>query len=362
METNQLVYFSNKKTLVSFILSLFVFFIHFSVFSAFSAAGSTMKNVLDFFYAFTYVAVPLYFVISGVLFYRDYTPRKTLYKWKKRFFSLCIPYLFWNTFWLVLALLGNYTPLGAFTGGCRTELTLQAVLRGVFLHEFFTPFWFIQYLIVFTLFCPVIWFLVAHKVIGMTVIILYFIANIGVDCLGISTLWINTSLFYYLIGAWIGIHGFDEFTSKKSGKLSRLLVLLFILCCVFFFYTVRFPAPFLTKLQPIVKIVACYSFWGGCDAFSIQNCPQFMKDSFLIYALHSFVGASISKILVMLFPSGQMFLGICAVLSFVGTIAVILILGGLLERYAPGIKRLVTGRESRKGRISSTKRKELVSR
>ena len=77
-------FFSNKKTVIQFVLSLLVFYIHFRVFSTFEYTTKPLSTLLDALMSLTSVAVPLFFAISGALFYRDYTLNKTLQKWKSR--------------------------------------------------------------------------------------------------------------------------------------------------------------------------------------------------------------------------------------------------------------------------------------
>lgn len=338
-------YFTNKKLHVSFILSLLVFFIHFYEFSSFSTAESITRGIFYSVRTLTHVAVPLFFVISGALFYRNYTLAMTIRKWKNRFFSLCVPYLIWNTLWLLLALLGYYTPIGLLTGGVKTAFSLKTVLQGIFLHGQFEPFWFILQLIVLTALCPVIYLLLKNKWVGLVTITAFYILY----CLGFrlnSTLFANTSMvIFYLLGAWLGIHYFDLFVSRKRKSLALVGFTVYILCCVFIGMKPLFPEQFpITQIEPIVQVISCATFWVMFDYFEMRNCPRFLKDSFLIYAMHSFIGAAMAKILHILLPSSQMFLLLNAILSFTGTVIVICTFGMILEKYAPRIRQILTGR------------------
>lgn len=339
-------YFTNKKLYVSFTLSLLVFFIHFYEFSTFSTVESITRGILYSVRTLTHVAVPLFFVISGALFYRNYTLAMTAQKWKNRFFSLCVPYLIWNTLWLLLALLGYYTPLGLLTGGVKTAFSLEAVLKGIFLHGQFEPFWFILQLIVLTALCPVVYLLLKNKWVGIITITAFYMLY----CFGFrlhATLFANTSMvIFYLLGAWLGIHYFDFFASRKKKTFARVGVIVYILCCVFVGMKPLFPewCP-VVQIEPIVYAISCGAFWVSFDCFEMRKCPGFLKDSFLIYATHSFVGAALAKILQMLLPSSwSNILLLIAILSFIGTIVVICTFGMLLEKYAPRLKKILTGR------------------
>ena len=58
----------------------------------------------------TDIAVPMFFVISGYLFFQNYTPQKLISKWKSRLFSVLIPYLIWNGLAYLFYVLLNAIP------------------------------------------------------------------------------------------------------------------------------------------------------------------------------------------------------------------------------------------------------------
>lgn len=344
MSANRNTYFTNKKIIVQFILSLFVFFIHFRVFSIFLSDG-LVRSIFKPLQTLTHVAVPLFFIISGALFYHNYTLSSTIQKWKSRFWGLCVPYLIWNTLWLVLALLGYYTPLGGLLGGVKTAFSWDAVLSGIFLHRFFEPFWFILQLIVLTAACPIIYLFLRNKWIGLLSIVAFFILN----CTGFSlntTLSSNSSMvLFYLLGAWVGIHYFDAFTTRRSKKQAVIGIVVYIACCVFKGVTHLTPE-WVTDLQIplLITVFSCFSFWAAFDFFEMQKYPNYMTNSFLIYAMHSFVGAALSKIIYILLPDGELYTLLTAVVAFPATVIIICVFGGLLGKYFPRIKRILNGR------------------
>ena len=344
MTEDKKVYFTAKKIIVQFILSLFVFFIHFSVFSVFRD-DAPLNRVFDILRIPTRVAVPLFFVISGALFFRNYTLSATAKKWKNRFFSLCIPYLTWNTLWLILALLGNYTPLGIFLGGVKATLTWQNVLRGIFLYGYFEPFWFIHQSILLTALCPLIYVLMKNKWIGLGTIVAFYISL----CFGLE---FSTTVFYsthmilpYLIGVWIGLHCFDWFTVRKTKAQAVAGLVVFILCCVLIGMPQLLPQWCATVQMPLViTVIACGAFWIAFDLLGFKTYPKFATESFLIYAGHSLVGATVSKIISVLLPDGHLFTVLTAILAFPATVVILCAGGRLLAKYFPRLKRILTGK------------------
>lgn len=344
MAENRDTYFSNKKTVVQFVLSLYVFFIHFSAFSVFRS-DALLQTFFDLLLPVTHVAVPLFFMISGALFYRNFTLSLTLKKWKSRFFSLCIPYLTWNTVWLLLAFLGYYTPLGAFLGGVKAPFSWINIFNGIFLHGFFEPFWFILQLIVLTALCPVFYLLLKKKWIGLvSIAAIYLMLCLKVP---LNNVLINNPgmVICYLAGAWIGLHYFDMFAERKNKKRAVMGFGVYVVCCILHGIRDLMPQWYEVMQLPLaVMLVSCGAFWTMFDCFEMRMCPGYLGDSFLIYALHSFVGAALSKMLAMVMPKGQGYVLLTAVIVFPATIAIICLLGRFLEKYWPGGKRILTGK------------------
>ncbi len=327
-------YFYRKKTMVHFVLSILVFFIHFRVFSVYRE-DALLNEAFRLFSPLTEVAVPLFFAISGALFYRNYSLSGTIKKWKNRFFSLLVPYLLWNSIWLCLALLGYYTPLGAVLGGVKTAFSWEAVFSGVFLYGYLEPFWFVWQLIVLTLCCPLIYLLLKNKWVGLLAIAGFYVAC----CLGMEFPPIffpaKHKILFYLVGAWVGMHHFEVFSARRSKKIAVGGFLLFL---AVLYGGACLPSEWGMWHQLPLMVMACGAFWLAFDAFEMKKIPAFTADSFLIYALHSFVGAALSKLL------GFLPVPLNALVTFPCTVLIICVFGNLLGRFTPKIKGLLTGR------------------
>ena len=67
--------------------------------------ASWYEAVINLFsYVIPCIAVPIFFIVSGYLFFKEGTFNEKLYltKIKKRFWSLLIPYVLWNTLGIVI--------------------------------------------------------------------------------------------------------------------------------------------------------------------------------------------------------------------------------------------------------------------
>jgi peptidoglycan/LPS O-acetylase OafA/YrhL len=131
-------------------------------------------------------AVPLLFVISGYLFYRQTVPTLSVYrrKMRSRFHTLVVPYLLWNAIALAVQVLGQALPA---TRGYFTGRTLS--LNHFRLYDWFNafigfdrtplngPLWFLKYLIIMSVLSPVLWhFCRKSRVWGpLTLFVLYLL-------------------------------------------------------------------------------------------------------------------------------------------------------------------------------------------
>ena len=207
--------FFNKKTIVTFLLSILVVMIHVNAFSLYdinttSIGGRALYCIsLVLESGVTSVAIRLFFLISGVLFYRNYCYRNTLAKYKSRVKSLLVPYLIWCTLYTFAVILLHYTPL-ASQFEFDVPFTFKNLIMGIFFNDFYSSFWFIFNLMLFTLFCPVFYTLLKNKWVGavviLTLIVLYAFGitipeMITINGIEYVAFWRADSIILYMIGA-----------------------------------------------------------------------------------------------------------------------------------------------------------------
>ena len=169
------------------------------------------------------VAVPLFFFMSGCLYFRDYKEFSlALYykKQKRRIRSLVIPYLTWNTFfWFLFSMFIMIVP--TLVNGGIPNIANATVKDIVWVYwgnatggpiDF--PLWFVRDLIVVTIISPLIYFTVLRYKIGLLTIIalasLWFL-GIPVPNLGNN---ICMCLFFFSLGSLINKMKLDKGTNK----------------------------------------------------------------------------------------------------------------------------------------------------
>ncbi|WP_199768718.1 acyltransferase family protein [Sphingobacterium sp. HMA12] len=166
------------------------------------------------------VCVPLFFFISGFLFFyktAGFSAEIYLRKLKNRVRSLLIPYVFWNLLVILFLLLAQLFLSGSLVSG-RNKLITDYSLQD-WLWSFWdtsqinpnlrkslpinSPFWFIRDLMVVVLFSPIVYILI-KKLRAYAVIILglLWIFNPFFYLPGLSTV----SFFFFTAGAYFSIN------------------------------------------------------------------------------------------------------------------------------------------------------------
>ena len=163
--------FWKKKEFISFLLSILVFFIHsyFAQDIVSDSFISVVNHKVSYFFScsITRFAVPMFFMMSGVTFFKDYNNKKYWAKIKSRLFTLVIPYLLWNTIWMLWEIFTSYSFVANFSTDSKPyPLTLTNMLKGVFFYDCNIPFWFVFDLIIFSIAAPIVFLIIKSKYVG----------------------------------------------------------------------------------------------------------------------------------------------------------------------------------------------------
>ncbi len=359
--------FWKKKEFISFILSILVLIIHTTSFSQYSKSGeliSVINEKTNYFFktSITQFAVPMYFIISGIAFYKGYENKKYFQKLKSRLFSLVIPYLLWNTVWTVFDLLCSYTFISNYYIG-RTPLTFNLIniLKGVLFYQSNRPFWFVFDLIVFAVATPLIYTLIRNKYVGIISILSLSVLSLFNIGLPTSIFFSQTSIIFYMIGALIGKHFFD-LASQKSHKGIQWGSLAFL--AVYIIIKNVFPAEMHIKnnfIDVIVLTLCCFAFWSITDMYIDKIHPRAVfSRSFAVYSMHVNVSAVITKLFALCFPRTEWL----AIPNFFVTVCLTLLVINLvcmfMERFLPKVYAVFMGNRVHKSRPNSEKRQPEI--
>lgn len=283
-----------KKIKVSYILSIFVILIHFYPTANFefnNEVNIQLNRGLNVFLReiVAAYAVPLFFVMSGYFFFRNFTPQKYPDKIKSRFRTLVIPYISWNVIMLIWQIF--YPLINKHTSNEKYIITVRNVIKSILFYEANFQFWFLFYLIFLVAFSIFFWYLLKNRILGSLFIILVLIIR---GCLLIDD---RTSLaiLFFCTGAFIAIHkkDFFETVNYKSSLISS------------FIFAVVVIIQLIEKLQgksinlyidTLLFYVATICLWKVFDFFQGIPVKKFMSHFFAVYALHPTVSLIVNKV------------------------------------------------------------------
>ena len=297
-------------------------------------------------------AVPLFFMISGYLFFRGgWSWGKYGSKLKRRINTLLIPFLFWN-----LATLGAYLferripqarayVYGSFwlPSNYSSFLSYINALFGITLkYPIAFQFWFIRDLMALVVLAPLVHFLLTPRTA------LPFLA--ALFCLWISGIWPflypsgDASFFFYL-GAYLSR---PEKEVEYLDKFGQWLSAAFLFCLI-----LHSAFPFLPYLLKSVIIFGVPSVWW-LTGLALRNCKLksllagLSGASFFVFAAHEPLLNTIRKIAFkMLVPaSGAAILALYFLIPICLITILVLTYRGLVKA-TPHFAGIITGNSNR---------------
>jgi surface polysaccharide O-acyltransferase-like enzyme len=346
--------FSQKLIKISFFLMVLVVFIH-SYNLGYS--NSVLKNDINLNHfvqnfisqGIARIAVPLFFFISGVLyFYKFEMSWKSYYnKLKKRLNTLVLPYLIWSIVGILFYLFLQLNPFTAKFFSDSSELIIKysfvKLLDTIFIHPIPYQFWFIRDLFVLILIAPV--GIMLNKYLKGYWILLLIFAYI----FNLSTVIVSTgSLLFFFLGGFIVANKFKFLKKKISFKLTLFLTVLWI---SFYFLrasgTLNYLGYYLEISHKVFIIIGILSIWTMYDYIfsNVQetNLNPIFKTTFFLFAIHEPLLTFFRKFLLIKFGTNELQLLIVYFLCPVIIIAISTFSSMLLKKAFPKIYLISTG-------------------
>lgn len=253
-------------------------------------------------------AVPMFFLISGYLFFQDMTSWKwSIYKnkVKRRVLTLLVPYLLWIIISFCMQFIyGALKTDSSFSlsslydfflssGGFRIfwDMPVRGYSMSIFGYAIpfnapiNPPLWFIRDLLVLVVLSPVVWlFFNVAKTYGLLLLSVAFICNIGIPFSGFSL----TGLFFFSLGAYFSRYSFDcLFLVRKNIIVVICTFTLFILSLFEESITCSALALIVHNLYLIFAVILLVLLCNhGVLAGSHHDFSFLSGSSFFVYAFH----------------------------------------------------------------------------
>lgn len=197
-------YFSKVISVSRFPIIVGVVFIHALIISNGTDLHYFLGNVVG------RIGVPLFYIISGYLFFQRYDNSLKCYKnkLKKRIFSLLVPYLIWNFI--------AYLVYAFITHTMQPEDFVQSfwVVNSKPGHSPADgPLWFVRTLMMLSIISPVMYCLNKNKYTAFISLILLLLWLIGCPGFNKGTI-IGFTLFN--AGAWLAIRNYDSYIKEPT--------------------------------------------------------------------------------------------------------------------------------------------------
>ncbi|MBS3198665.1 acyltransferase [Turicibacter bilis] len=307
-------YLSKKITYLTTILTIGVVYIHsynlmigYSENTTIDATQLSLNSYLQVLISHELLrfSVPVFFVISGLLFFYSLNKATFFIKLKKRCKTLLIPYLLINSIWFVLIFLLMQIPMLSifFTGNSLSEFSIKQYLYWITIRPFPGQLWYIRILIILYVFSPLIYFGVKKlKNIYFIIILLLWSFDFNWNTK------IFEGLFFFSLGGYIAFYYI-----RKINNLTKINVnvLLCSFLLIIFNTFARFLLPVIvsTYISKIIILLNLYNIniiydylFTRIKKISIKKIFKFLSEfSFQIYVLHEPLLGGLEKVIFKIF-------------------------------------------------------------
>ena len=350
-------YLSEKIKIISFMLILLVVQLHAYNLDLLFGKNAIILNkgfnwIFQNFFSngITRIAVPLFFIISGYLFYLQFQPTLENYldKLKKRFKTLLLPYLIWSIFGVFFYFLLQSIPQSQsfFSNGLIKNYSLNDFFERIFLTPVPYQFWFLRDLMLFVIISPIFYFFI-KKLGALLIIILLVTWFINFDFIIIS----NEAILFFVCGAYLSISN-DDLINYEFSKKTYYLICSWIVAVVIktslelINFKPLFAINIFLKASILLGILAIWSLYDALKK-SNQNKIFFKKSivetSFFIFALHEPLLTIVKKVCFFMIGKENNKPLIVYIISPIITIIICITVGLILKKYLNKFYSILTG-------------------
>ena len=302
------------------------------------------------------VCVPLFFFISGFLFfyYSEFSKESYLKKVKKRVSTLLVPYLIWNFVAFIILLIQVHPKVVRFFPLLRDyRVDIVSFLSSFWVtnlpiqmsgpaNPINTPLWFVRDLIVLVLFSPIIWWLIRKTgFVFVTILGVIWFFTLG-EYVGFPGL-CHQSLFFFPLGAYFGIKHLT-FVAMSN----RVIWIPYVYIVIAIVDTLSMDMQYSYLIHHISILLGMIA--AVCISSSLMQEGKIQVNTFLsgasffVYALHNlFLGKMTKVILMGISPESPLL--VLAIYFAMPLIAILICLGlyKLVNRYSPFLGGILTG-------------------
>ena len=290
----------NKITLISFICSILVIWHHtynletYKIDANSTGIANIVWKIENYWTQVSEIAVPIFFLLSGYLFFRTFSWSKLINKYKSRLKSIVIPYLVWcSIYYIYFVVLTNFPVVRNYVNGPRVSLSIFNWLLALGPESYYT-LWFLKYLILFIALTPILYIFIKNKFNVPLGILIACALVINTKIKMING--IPTGLDMYIVGSCIAIN-YKDIIYYKNKKISYLCIAIVMIML----------ATRMMWRNNMLIIVFLFAIWFSLDVFDLElEMPWWIKITFFIYVFHDMVLEAIEKLFLLIFGSNPL--------------------------------------------------------
>lgn len=336
---------ARKKALISYLLSIIIFWVHTSTFDNYQGIPGWFEPISYILSGLCFpVGTPTFLIISGALFFRDYTPVSFRRKLKNRVHSLLLPYFCWNVLMLLFQIITSRFLSQYFIGRTSFVFSWENIIGGLFHWKYNGPMWYVFTLMLLALMAPIFDVLLRNRWTAFCSVAALEILNLFGMGIPENRYLAHSSVLLFLIGAIWGRFYWDSFSGDTGKKYFWPSLIGFCLGTAYqYAQFLGWNPPIL--IPPVINAILCsFCLWILGDTLCRWiTVRKFMEHSFWVYAMHMNVSAIITKLLYMAMPKHWAFSIPNFVLTTVVTLILIEAACQILKHWLPPLYRLLSG-------------------
>lgn len=330
-----------KFSLIMFLCSILVIFIHTYNLEVYNIDKNSIGlsyvvfSIETYFSKLTKIAVPLFFLISGLLFFKTFEITSLLSKWRNRISTIVIPYLIWCTlYYLYLVLCTNIPFINSLMNSTdKVILSVHTWINSLWIDKYYT-LWFLQNLIIFILLSPIIFILIKNHYsnikTGFIILIILLIIKSKVT---INTPYLS-GIEMYLIGSYIGLNCKD-YLVKKNTTISIIAAIYIGLVLISSF----------SYWNLLTETLFYLSIWYALDLINIKNIkiPWWMSITFFTYVAHDVLLEGLEKIFLLVCGTKPIFALLDYIFMPLIVELILIFVAYFMRKRLPAIWKIITG-------------------
>ncbi len=299
-------------------------------------------------------AVPLFFIMSGILFFKDFLPVWVCYSNKvgSRIKTILIPYLVWNSIVILSRYVTEFLPNSSVLLSGRNHLVSNYTLENILIDFFWSPiayqFWFLRDLFIVVLLSPLFYWL-AKKIgtLPFFAFSLFWLVDAPKFLLNLN--W-QTLVFFYL-ACLITIQGWnlERLDQRRGLIIFSYLFFALLVASIQTFLSISGQESLLVDIfAKEIVLLGVLAVWCSTKYIlgtSLQQKLLLLAPfSFFVYAAHEPLLTVIRKLVYRAFPPMNPWLVV--IYYFLLPIAVVsflIFIARLLKAYFPRGYAVVTG-------------------